>query len=113
MDIRKILANNIYVLRNKYKLTQQEFSDRLKNKYTRGHISKIETAANIPSAEFIKLVSETFDVSADWLLSTKGHKSNLESLTEAELELVFKFRSLPEDVQKQLINLINSIIANK
>lgn len=110
MDTKKILANNIYMLRNKYKLTQQEFVNKLNCKFTRGHISKIETGVNIPSAEFIKSVCESFNVSSEWLLgiNDKG-LSSIKSMTNAEIDLLFNFRTLPVDIQKDILNLIVSI----
>ena len=71
MDIKKIIANNIYILRTTNDLTQKEFADKLEIKFTRGHISKIESGGHVPSAEFIKAVSNAFNVSADWLIDTK------------------------------------------
>lgn len=110
MEIKNIIANNIFTLRNKYNLTQQEFADKLSVNFTRGHISRIEKANHIPSAEFIKVVSEAFGVSTDWLLSTHtNNDSFIEDITIEELDLVFKFRKLPKNVQKQILKLIDSI----
>lgn len=110
MDIKRIIANNIYTLRNKYKLTQKEFAGKLTVKFARGHISRIEIGNHIPSAEFIKSVSESFDVSADWILGLQNKSiPDIQAMTNDELELLFKFRTLPVDVQKNILNLIKSI----
>ena len=110
MDIRNIIANNIFTLRNKYDLTQQQFADKLSVKFTRGHISRIEKANHIPSAEFLKVVSEAFGVSTDWLLSIHGPKDSfIEDITIEELNLIFKFRKLPSNIQNKITELMDSI----
>lgn len=112
MDIKRIIANNIFILRNYYKLTQQEFADKLNINITRGHISRIENGSHIPSAEFVKAVSDAFGVSADWILA-----NNINSYTDItdidlsslDLELLFKLKSLPSEVKENLLTLIESI----
>lgn len=110
MDIKRIIANNIYILRNKYKLTQQEFADKLSVKFTRGHISRIELGNHVPSAEFIKAVSDTFNVSSEWLIGSNGKEiPDIANMSNDEIDLLFSFRSLPSDIQKNLLNLVISI----
>lgn len=110
MDIKRIIANNIYILRNKYKLTQQEFADKLDVKFTRGHISRIELGNHVPSAEFIKAVSGAFNVSSDWLIGATGTSiPDISNMTNDEIDLLFNFRALPTDIQKDILSLIVSI----
>lgn len=110
MDIKRIIANNIYILRNKYNLTQQEFANKLAVKFTRGHISRIELGNHVPSAEFIKAVSDAFNVSSDWLIGATGDNiPNISTMTNTEIDLLFNFRSLPAYIQKDILSLIVSI----
>lgn len=110
MDIKRIIANNIYILRNKYKLTQQEFADKLDVKFTRGHISRIELGNHVPSAEFIKAVSDAFNVSSDWLIGATGNNiPYISDMINDEIDLLFNFRALPVDIQKDILSLIISI----
>ncbi|MCB2308873.1 helix-turn-helix transcriptional regulator [Clostridium estertheticum] len=117
MDIRKIIANNIYVLRTENDLTQQQFADKLSVPFTRGHISRIETAAHIPSAEFIKSVSEAFNVSSDWIIGSTGKEipgtpntPTITNVTTREIDLLLNFRSLKNSVQNKFLELIETII---
>lgn len=109
MDIKKTIANNIYALRNKNKLTQEEFAHKLNIGISRGHISKIENGSSIPSAEFIAAVSRTFNVSADWILSTEANKNDIKILESEELKLIFKLRKLPKNLRRKIIDLINEL----
>ncbi|KZL88659.1 helix-turn-helix domain-containing protein [Clostridium magnum] len=117
MDIKRIIANNIYILRTKHDLTQQEFADKLSVKFTRGHISRIELANHIPSAEFIKAVSDAFNVSADWIMGTTGKEIPESSdtpivtnVTTREVDLLLSFRALSNEVQHRILDLIQSIL---
>lgn len=110
MDIKKTIANNIYALRNKNKLTQEEFAHKLNIGISRGHISKIENGSSIPSAEFIAAVSRTFNVSADWILSTEANdKNDIKILESEELKLIFKLRKLPKNLRIKIIDLIKEL----
>lgn len=110
LELRKIIANNIYILRNEYKLTQQEFADKLNIGVSRGHISHIENGTNIPSAEFIKAVCVTFNVSADWLLKTISDPLNPQALSNKELNLIKKFNYLTEVSQNLILQLIEELL---
>ena len=117
MDIKKVIANNIYILRTSNDLTQKEFADKLQIRFTRGHISKIELGGHVPSAEFIKAVSDAFNVSADWIIGTTGIEipntsdaSTVTDVTSREINLILKFRSLSNNVQTKIIELIETII---
>lgn len=110
MNLKRIIANNIYILRNEYGLTQKEFADKLNINITRGQISHIENADNMPSAEFIDAVSKAFSVSADWLLksniTTPGPKVNL---TSDDIDVALKYHNLPSKIKSAIKKLIDSI----
>ncbi|WP_039242707.1 helix-turn-helix domain-containing protein [Clostridium botulinum] len=114
MDLKKIIALNIYTLRNKHNLTQEEFANKLNTcgdiTITRGHISRIENGNHIPSAEFIKAVATVFQVNVNWLLATDPDLKTDEFLSNGEIELIAKYRKLPIDLKAIIKNLINSIL---
>lgn len=112
MDLKRIIANNIYVLRNKNKLTQKEFVDKLNCGYTRSHLSNIENGIYMPSAEFIKAVSDSFGVDTNWILS--AHNSDYPNLfiEDNEIDFLFKYRQLSDEA-KLNINKFVEIILNK
>jgi transcriptional regulator with XRE-family HTH domain len=111
MDFKKIIGNNIFMLRQKYGLTQQEFVDRLNIGFSRGHLSNIENGQNMPSAEFIRIVSDSFNVDTNWLLST--HVKDYPDLVieDDEKEFLLSYRALPDEAKmsiQSLMNLINN-----
>ncbi|MCB2300435.1 helix-turn-helix domain-containing protein [Clostridium tagluense] len=117
MDIKKTIANNIYILRTSQDLTQQEFADKLSITFTRGHISKIELGGHIPSAEFIKAVSDAFNVSADWIIGSTGKEipgtpntPTITNVTTREIDLLLSFRALKNNVQNKILELVETII---
>lgn len=116
MDIKRVIANNIKILRTNNNLTQQEFADKLSINFTRGHISRIELGIHVPSAEFIKAVSDAFNVSSDWLIGTTGKDIPdfpdipvISNVTNSEIELLFILRSLPVNIQNDILSLMKSI----
>nr|KEI06184.1 transcriptional regulator [Clostridium sp. K25] len=114
MDIKRIIALNIYTLRNKHKLTQEEFAAKLNSSgemsITRGHISRIENGNHIPSAEFIRTVATTFDIDVNWLLATKKSNNTYDLISNKEIDLIASFRRLPSKLQNKILDLLNSIL---
>lgn len=109
MDLKRIIANNIYMLRNKYGLTQQEFVDKLNIGISRGHLSNIENGQNMPSAEFIKIVADTFGIDTNWLLSSHNKDYPNLVMDDEEKELILSYRSLPEEAKNSIRSIINII----
>lgn len=107
MDLKRILANNIFILRNEHGLTQQEFADKLG--MSRGHISHIENGDNMPSAEFIKSVCTTFLVSSDWLLNCNINLPKKEHLNDEDIILALKYHHLPDRLKASIKNLIDNL----
>lgn len=89
-EFNTTLGIKIKQIRNDNNLTQEEFCNRLDIKLTRGNLSKIELGKISPSAEFIKSVIESFDISPYWLLGLK----NIE--VEKDDKLKLKFDELDE-----------------
>lgn len=111
MNLKRIIANNIFILRNQYDLTQQEFADKLNMQLTRAQISHIENADNMPSAEFIKSVCTAFNVSADWLLNSNIHYPSDPKiqLTSDDITAILKYHSLPDKIKVAIKILMDSI----
>lgn len=100
MDIKRIIGLNVNMLRLSKDLTQQEFADAIG--ISKSLVSRIESAAIVPSAEIIKSICTKFNVSADWLLQNDNENSiNYETLEVLEL-----YNNLNEDHKKIVINLM-------
>lgn len=110
-NLNRSIANKVFVLRNRYGLTQEEFAKSLN--ISRGHLSKIENGQITPSAEFVKLLCSRFNVSADWLLDiplpSEENSKDL-SLSQAALSLAIKFDSLDSN-SKNIISELMKIIS--
>lgn len=106
MDLKRIIANNIYLLRCQHKLTQEQFAKKLGNNYTRGHISHVELAKNMPSSEFILDVSAAFDVDVNWILQSNPRSYPEVDLTFEDIDLALKIRRLSPESKTLLENLI-------
>lgn len=107
MDLKRIIANNIFMLRNKYNLTQEEFAQKLN--VTRGHISHLENGDHFPSAEFIKDVCLSFHVSADWIINSNINLKEDFIFNDKDLLAIVGFHSLNDRMQDIVINLINEL----
>ena len=110
IGLNKIIANNIFALRNKHNLTQQEFVDRLNIGISRGHLSHIETGKNIPSAEIIKAICIKFNVTADWLLDNNLPFVDPATLIDPSLNLINKFNALSKSEQNLVMQLIEALL---
>lgn len=110
-DLKKIIANNIFVLRNQHTLTQQEFANKLN--MSRGNISKIENGINMPSAEFIKLASELFEVPCDWLLNCNFSNNSEEFFSNKALLLAMHFDDLSDEAKSIIFDLVEILIKQK
>ena len=110
MDLKKIIANNIYILRSQHNLTQEEFAKKLGKSYTRGHISHVETGRNMPSTEFIYDVSTKFGVDPKWILEVHNTKYPDVELSAEEISFALKYRKLPNEAQKSVQSIIDIIL---
>lgn len=109
MDLKKIIANNIYIIRGQNKLTQEEFVTKLSNKYTRSQLSHIETGKNMPSAEFIFDVSKAFNVDINWLLETHNKNYPDIELSGEEISFALEYRKLHPDAKESIMCIINML----
>lgn len=107
MDLKNIIANNIYLLRCQHKFTQEQFAEKLGNAYTRGHISHVELAKHMPSAEFIRDVSTAFNVDVNWILQSNPSSYPNVDITFEDIDLALKIGRLSFESKVLIENLIN------
>ena len=81
-DLKVITASNIINLRTAKGLTQAELGELLS--YSDKSVSKWERAEAVPDAYVLKKMSEIFDVSVDYLLSSHDSWEKPESFKKAE-----------------------------
>lgn len=80
-------GNNLRELRDKAKLSQEQFAARIG--VSKSSISFYELHVRIPGADVLANISETFHVSADYLLGLNvTKKADLSGLDENDIELV-------------------------
>lgn len=106
MELRKAIGYKIYNLRIELDLSQEEFVSRLTPSFSRANLSIIENGLSMPSAEFLKAVSEAFNISSDWLLGI----NNSINLTKKENQLLDKFNQLNLEAKQTILNLIDIIL---
>lgn len=104
MDFNSILGDRILSIRKELKLNQQDFCDNLNIVITRASLSKIESGKQMPSAEIIRSIIQSFNVSPYWLLDLDEPVKD---------EYIVKYESL-DNKDKETINLmIDHFINNK
>ena len=81
-DLKVITASNIINLRTAKGMTQAELGELLS--YSDKSVSKWERAEAVPDAYVLKKMSEIFDVSVDYLLSSHDSWERPESFKKAE-----------------------------
>ena len=96
MDFRNTLGNNVKQLRKNLNLSQDEFCMKLNIEFSRVNLSRIEAGKQLPSAESIKSVVESFNVSPYWLLDIKSNAignriDRYELLNEEDKETLYKY----------------------
>lgn len=79
-DLKKIVGNNIALLRKNYKLTQIEFAEKLN--YSDKSVSKWERGEALPDVYVLKQIADFFSVSVDTLL--KEYKSDKALLNKSK-----------------------------
>ena len=81
-----------------------------------GYVSKLDKST--PNAKKIKLIADYFNVSVDYLMTGKANEFSKEmALTDVKLsnmplelkEYALKLAALPEDKQRQIMNLIDML----
>lgn len=106
------MVKNLKLLREEKGLSQQKLADMLN--ISQQAIFKYEKTANEPDISTLIKLSEIFDVTVDYLIGNsdtreRNTKRNPVMLTEQETTHIKMWRSLPNDIQNNLDNLISSI----
>lgn len=78
------LGNRIKEVRTNYKMTQQEFAEKLS--VSRSFISRVEADKEKPSDSLLKLISATFNIRLGWLMTGDGQKESEKQATLKFLE---------------------------
>lgn len=83
-DLKKFIGIQIKKLRKTHEMNQEEFANSLNSEISRGHISRIESGSNMPSAEIIKNICDTFNISPEWILYGTGKGPEKDKLLSNE-----------------------------
>lgn len=107
MNFKELLGNKIKSIRNELNITQGEFCEIMNLDLTRASLSKIESGKQLPSAEFIKAVVESFKISPYWLLDIEPLKidnrfNKFELLNKDEKENVYKYIEFLIEMRKKI-----------
>jgi transcriptional regulator with XRE-family HTH domain len=105
-DLKNIIGSKILYIRTENNLSQKEFAEKLKLNISRGHISKIENGLNMPSAELIRTICLTFNVSPNWLLNMPKDISNVND------PVIVKYNKLNDESKKIINDLIRILLSN-
>jgi transcriptional regulator with XRE-family HTH domain len=97
MDYNQELGKTIRNIRKSLNLSQNEFSDKLTVQTSRVNLSRIESGKQMPSAEFIKSVAETYNISPYDLLCIREKQEGISD----------KYISLSDGDRKMVDELIN------
>ena len=98
------MGNRIQQLRKAKNLTQEQLGEILclqksaVAKYERGAVENIKI-------ENLKKMADFFDCSIDFLLGIE----NSDALSKTEMELVEKYRNLPNSAQSQLLSIVSEL----
>ena len=101
----------LYELRKERNLTQDDIANAIKT--TRTNIGRWEKNLNEPSASFVVLLANFFEVSTDYLLGREDDFGNINiqknssELTSEEKELLENYRSLPYQEKAQASEYVN------
>lgn len=83
----------LQLLRKERELSQQKVADAIG--VSQRAISQLETqSGRVPSAENLRALALFFEVDPEWLLTGKGVRNPVASLSPEETELLMLFRSL-------------------
>lgn len=108
---RKLFMKNLKKLREAQGLSQSKLAEKLS--ITQQSIYKYENDLAFPNLETLKMMSNLFHVSIDFLVENEILSSDQPPLpaplTKKEEELLKYFQQLPPVTQKAIIDLLKSI----
>lgn len=103
-DLKNVIGSKIYDIRMDNELTQEQFANKLSIYTSRGYISKIESASIMPSAEFIRDVCTTFNISPYNLLNINEFHDL--SLSNKEKNILNLFNNLSVESKNTVFTLL-------
>lgn len=103
MDRKKEIGQRLKYAREKKGL-QQKYVAKLLGVHN-GTLSRIELGFHEPDAEKLKILSEVYEVSPEWILFGENKNDHLK-LTEPELKVLTLFNSLSDEGKSWLLNTI-------
>ena len=104
LDVKEI-SERLKLKQKEKKLKQKDIIE--KTNISKAAISNYFNGNRIPDTESILKLSIVLDTSIEWLLTGK---STNENLTEDELEVIQKFRILPEKERQRFIGRLDDRI---
>lgn len=108
---RNLFMKNLKKLREAQGLSQSKLAEKLS--ITQQSIYKYENDLAFPNLETLKMMSNLFHVSIDFLVENEILSSNQPPLptplTKKEEELLTYFQQLPPVTQKAIVDLLKSI----
>jgi transcriptional regulator with XRE-family HTH domain len=110
-NVKKTLADRLAFLISELGIMQKDFAHRVK--YTQAYISMVLSGAKpSPGTRFIDAICREFSVNPKWLTNGKGEIFSIPGipLSSGKVEILAKFRLLPEDKQKVVEDIIDSFL---
>ena len=103
--MENMIGQRIKDRRKELKITQTQIQQ--ETSISSGNLSCIENGKYLPSAIALLELSKILDCSIDWILTGKSSISKEQTILETKEEtLLTGFRMLPEDEQRELIEIL-------
>ncbi len=103
--MENMIGQRIKERRKELKITQTQIQQ--ETSISSGNLSCIENGKYLPSAIALLELSKILDCSIDWILTGKSSISEGQTILETKEEtLLTGFRMLPEDEQRELIEIL-------
>lgn len=103
--MENMIGQRIKNRRRELKITQTQIQQ--ETSISSGNLSCIENGKYLPSAIALLELSKILDCSIDWILTGKSSISESQTILETREETLLNgFRMLPEDEQKELIEIL-------
>jgi len=111
---KKEIGNRLLKLRETLGITQIEMGER--TGISRSYLGYVENGKQSPSFDIIYKISETYDISTEWLIFGRGQMEILPKdyylnlLSEKYIKFTKKYHSLSSKKQDHLLKIFENII---
>jgi transcriptional regulator with XRE-family HTH domain len=106
------LAEKVKKLRKQKNISQRELADQIGAHIS--HISRIETGKYKPSVDFLKKISDIFEVSVDYLIDDSQDEFGAIQIEDKNLaERIRLIDTLEEDDKRALMQIIDTMLTKK